>query len=197
MSPRGSIPMSLDDKMRAMSLKFVSMSQAKLGRCTKCMRQVFLLASIGWLIFGLIWFVRPSGLVLGLLAAWSCGVTTWWMLHVGAYAARKMVIAYRTSDFDFGGGETSADDGSTSSHPSGSFMRGCKALWTGLKAVWRASAASVGSGILHTDPSELPDPVTIDPNAPYPLNAFVASSPYRKKRAYRKSSEISQSEQHY
>ena len=61
-----------------------------IGTCTTCMRQSLAAALAMWGVFGAaaaIWPQQPASGLAGLLAA---GLTTLWMLHVTAYAARTM-----------------------------------------------------------------------------------------------------------
>ena len=81
---------------------------ARFGRCGTCMRQSLAAALAVWGVFGIGMLMWPDGLVQGLIGLSAFGLTTLWILHVAAYAARAMAEARSGDEQPPGPGMTSA-----------------------------------------------------------------------------------------
>lgn len=68
--------------------RFHTFFTARVGRCRTCMRLSLAAALAVWGVFGIGLLIWPDGLVQNLIGLSALGLTTLWILHVAAYAAR-------------------------------------------------------------------------------------------------------------
>ena len=76
--------------MRDLISRFRASFLAKLGRCGRCMRQSLLAALTAWAVFGLGLPIWPDGLARDLIGFSAFALTTLWLLHLTAFAARSL-----------------------------------------------------------------------------------------------------------
>jgi Cys-rich repeat protein len=70
---------------------------SKLGRCTRCMRQSLIAASVGWIVLAANALMNTSGVVLVAIGFGASALSALWLAHVAAYAARAMSDTRRAS----------------------------------------------------------------------------------------------------
>lgn len=72
---------------------FQTFFDARIGRCTRCMRQALAAAIAGWLIAGATVLALPGSVLAPAAAVAAAALTALWLLHVIAHAGRAMARA--------------------------------------------------------------------------------------------------------
>jgi hypothetical protein len=83
-------------QMQHLILKARAYLEAKVGRCTKCMRQSLAATFAAWTAYGIGLTIWPEESALTLIGLAAVGLTLLWVLHVAVYAARAVAKARRT-----------------------------------------------------------------------------------------------------
>ena len=68
---------------------------AKIGRCSKCMRQSLQLMLLSWTALAVAAFVPSDGTAFFVIAALAAGSTALWLLHILTFARRRLAARLR------------------------------------------------------------------------------------------------------
>lgn len=76
--------------MRSLTSRYIHSFLARIGRCTRCMRQSLVATLTMWAIFAVAMMAWPGVLVAYVFGATAVALTGLWALHIAVYAARAM-----------------------------------------------------------------------------------------------------------